>query len=474
MMRYSLSLLILFFGFSLSAQSSWSLQRCIQYAWENNITIAQNELSVSSSELNLKQAKHLQYPNLSASSGAFLNFGRTIDPTSNSFVTEEFLSNNFSLNTGVTLYNAGRLRNGIKQSKLDLAATENDLKQSKNDIGLMVASTYLNAILAKENISTSQAQLDLSKNQLEQVNRLIDAGSRPANERLDIEAQIANAEQVLITAVNSYTIAILNLKQILRLPLEEEIELVNPADAILLSTDPDQVDFLALYNSALATQYNIAAGDQRLESATLGKKIAKSSLYPNITFGGQLGTNYSNQGVRIAGFQDATIDQTITFMGQSASIQIPQQIPIIEDSPYLDQLDNNLSYGFGLNISIPIYNNYVNRASIQRAELNIVNQQLLNDQLKENLKISVQQALADARAAKRTYLAAQKSKDAQDAAYINAQKRYDLGSINSYQFSDIKQRKDNTDINLLIAKYDYLFKIKVVEFYQGKKLSITD
>ena len=230
-------------------------------------------------EIDQTQAKHNRYPNLNFSTGVNSNFGRSTDPITNTNVTQNFISNNVQLTSGVTLFNGFRISNTIKRSAIDKRASEYDLEQNKRDIALNVANSYLNVLFAQENLGIAQSQLETSLEQLGQTQKLIDAGVRPVNEALDIEAQIATNEQTVINAENSKEIALLNLKQLLRLDPDVSMELTAPDNVEVLS-DPDLLTFTEVYNSALSAQYNIRAADLRVESAFLDEKIAK----PHVSF----------------------------------------------------------------------------------------------------------------------------------------------------------------------------------------------
>lgn len=475
MTRYFFSIIIILglFSPSIIAQEVWSLEKCVNQALKENTNIEQLKLSQKFTDLDLDQALHARYPNLNAGSSLNWNFGRTIDPVTNTFSTKTFFANNLSLSTGVTIYNGGRIKNTIKQSEINQKAATLDIQQMERDIALLVANAYLNILFAKENKRIAENQIALSKEQLGQLDKLIRAGTRPANERLTLEAQVATNEQNLITTENAIASGLLNLKQLLRLDINEEIEVTKPASDIAINSDPDILNFAEVYNAALKNQPNIIAASLDVESAEMGVKIAESALLPNLSAGGSLGSNYSNQGVRIVGTEDVYQNFEILTGTTQSTIGILQRQAILENNPYFSQLGDNFSYGAGINLSVPIYNNHVGKNNVERAKLNIENVRLTNQQLKDNLKTNVQQALVDARTAKKQLAAAEKSLEAQKASFNNAQKRYDLGAINTYDYIDAKNQLDIAELNLVISKYDYIFKSKVIDFYMGYPLKLN-
>ena len=473
MLKNLLWIFIFFISFgTLNSQDVWSLQQCIERAIDQDLTIRDAGLSIENANINQKTAKQARYPSLNGSTNAFWNFGRTIDPTSNEFITTTFFSNGLSLNSGVVLFSGGRIKNGVKRSDLDYQAAMRDYDQAVNDISLQVAVSFLNVLFAQENLENARKQLEITEAQLEQVERLIESGSRPENERLDIEAQIATREQSVVSNQNTLDIAMLGLKQLLRFDPDYNMALSAPP-SVEVFTDPDLVSFSEIYQSSLKTQKNIEAGELRVRSSELGIKIAQSNYYPTLTFGGSLQTNYSNQGRRVAGFetfrqtQDIFIDQTPVTIGTDV------EIPIFEKNPYLDQLDQNVSYGFGFNMSIPIYNNYQNKAGVEQAKIGAVRAQNSLEIVKDNLKNTVQQALADARAAKKSLDAAERNQVAQQAAYDNGVRRYELGAINTFDLNTVQNQLEQAEINLIIARYDYLFRTKVLDFYLGRPITLN-
>ncbi len=470
MKRQLYSLLFLLFAFVSQAQEEWSLLRCIEHAIENNLTIKQAEINVDFAKIDETQSKHNRYPNLNFGSSLNSNFGRSTDPITNTNITQNFISNNLSLSSGVTIFNGFRIANSIKKSAIDTKASEYDLQQSKRDISLNVANSYLNVLFADENLAIAQSQLSTSQEQLIQTQRLIDAGVRPENESLDILAQIANNEQIVIGAENSKEIALLGLKQLLRLDPDVSMILTAPSDINVVS-DPDVLTFNEVYNSAIQAQYSIKAADLRVESAHMNEKISKAGLMPNLSFGASIGSNYSNRGMSVE-FLTERVGQIIFINGIEAEIETDQEIPIFSDNPYFNQLDENLSYGFGLSLNYPIYNNLSNKLGVERAKLNIINAQNLSEQARDGLKTTVQQALADAKASKRKLNAAEKSVKAQQASFNNAEKKFNAGTINTFEYVSIKNALLEAEVNAVLSKYEYLFAMKVLDFYMGKPINI--
>lgn len=454
------------------AQDAWDVQRCIQYAWENSILMQQAKYGVDFEEVNLKQNQQSRYPNLNASTNVNLLFGRSLDITTDAFTTQSILTSNYNLSTGVLLWNAGRINKNIEQSNLNLDAAALDVEQVKRDIALGVGTAYLNALFAQENLGIFQNSLQLTKEQLTQIDKLIDAGARPRNDRLDIVAQLSNDEQQIVTSENNLAIAMLNLKQLMNLDVENEIRLVAPPESIFIETDPDQLEFSELYEQAKLYQANIKAGESRLKSAELGVEIANSGKYPSIFANGSIGTSHSNKAQGVQSFENQEISSNVIIDNTPSVIIANQSVPIFSDTKYFDQLDENLGYGFGVGANIPIYDNYNTKANVQRAKINVLNTQAQNEQLYQTLRTNVQQALSDARGAKRALQASENTMNARKAAFENAEKRFNLGAINTFEYVNIKNQYESSKINYVISKYDYLFRSKIIDFYMGKTITL--
>ena len=434
-------LLILSCSFaSLQAQESWSLQKCVDHARQNSLNVKQAQYGILQSELANKQARMNRLPNLSASIRGGYQFGRTIDPTTNEFKNESIGFNGFGVDAGVTLFNGLVTTNSIKQSKFDVQAAKLDAAAASNDIALQVASSYLSILLAEEQLENAKVRLQLSEAQLEQTERLIQAGSLPVNDRLDFVAQIAREQQAIIEAENLVNINYLTLKQLLELDPNVDLKIDRP-EVVIPAASPEAYSLNEIYTTALGTQPQIEAGEMRMKSAEIGERIAYGQSFPTLSLFAGMSSNYSS---------------------------------LAKDFlSYSEQIEQNFGQYAQLNLNIPIYSNHRNRVGLDRARLATLNQDVANKQAKNLLKTNVQRSIADARAAKESFAAAQRSEEAAQAAYDNAQRRFDLGAINSLEFTTASNNLNQAKVTLIQAKYQYLFNLKVVDFYMGKTLEIN-
>lgn len=462
-------------GTGLLAQSAapWSLEKCVDYALQNSLRIKLAQAAVRDGELSVKQNQLSRLPNLNAATSVGSQFGRTIDPFSNTFDTRTISFNSMSLNAGVPLYTGGRINAGIHQSKLELEARQYDLADASNTLALEVARAYLTVLLTQEQLDNAQRQLRLSQQQLDQTEKLISAGALPPNDRFDALAQVARNEQVIVEVRNAVNSAYLNLRQLMELPAEQPFVIERPQVNIPTAVDDAIFSFPAVFAAALSAQPQIKAADLRLKAANDNITLARAGMLPSLNLGGNLNTAFSSVAQRVSGFTTVRQTQTIFLNGQPFTIETDVPRAELEKIPYLNQLSNNFGQAIALSLSVPIYNNSRNRIAVERAQLGVLNQELQNRQQRQRLQSTVQQAINDALAAREAWQAGQRAVEAAQVAFDNAQKRFDVGAINTLQYTTARLTLDNAQVDLTRAKYQYLFNLKNVEFLMGKPLQLN-
>ncbi len=457
------------------AQEVWSLERCIRYAQENNITVQQADANVKISMLAEKQAKASRLPNVSANANLGKQFGRTIDPTTNQFSTTSTGYNSLGLNAGISLFNGGLIHHQVKQAGWDLQAANADAAQTVNNLGLQVAQAYLSILLANEQLENARRRVVQSQQQLNVMQKLIEAGSTPMAEKYNLIAQIARDEQNAVSAQNSLELGYLNLKQLLQLEPDFEMQIEQPAIVVpAMVNDPGTLT--DVYNIASGTQPNVKAAEFRIKGAEEGIAIARSAYYPSISAFGNLSTNYSSQFITATPTGEMVKGNPVIvdINGTSVPIAFYQEGLRYSKVPYFNQLDQNFGQGIGLSLSVPIYQNGRTRLNVERARLSVLNVQIQNTQLRQQLKNDIQTALANARASRQQLDAAQKTFDATNTAFQNMEKRLNLGAVNTFDLTTAKSNLDIAENDLVVAKYTYLFNLKILDFYQGKQLSLNN
>ena len=468
----ALGVFMITLGLSASAQRLLSLSDCMQIAEENALTLKQARITIENAEIGLREAKMARLPRVNGSVGAGLQFGRTIDPTTNDFGTSEIGYNSVSLSGGMSLFNGGFINSSIRQGKYDLEAAKLNGQDIYNNLGLTLSTVFLQAMLAEDQLANARRQVRATEEQYEQSKKLADAGVIPVNDLLDIEAQLALNQQNVFVAEGNVEVSMLTLVQLLELDASEEIRLVRP-EVELPTTDPMSFSMEELYQTALGSQPSIKANDFRLKSAEERITQARSSGLPQLSLFGGLSSNWSSLGVSVTGFSDTQVPvEIVDPNGQTFNFFIPQQVPIFEDQLYFDQLNQNFGQNVGVSLSVPIFNGLSTKYNVQRARLGAKNQKLVNNQQRQQLKTDVQSALIQARTSKLAYYAAEKSMNAARTAYENSEKRFALGTINTLELNTSRNLKDRAEIDLLNAKYQYIFNMKVLDFYMGKGLTL--
>jgi outer membrane protein len=467
-------LCISFCSFTLHAQNTWDLERCIREALDKNLTIEQIKLNKLGYDINGKQLRRERIPSLNVSSDFGFTVGRVINPATNDFETENSLYQSIGVGTGLMLYNGGRISRSVRQNDIYVDAAEKDIQQAEEDLALNVALSYLNLLFAYENEEIAKARVKLTQDQLDNLDKMIQAGTRPENDRYDILSQLAVDEQSLITATNNIESNLLALKQ--HMLMEPDFPLVIDRPVIdITNLEPlENQSFEVVYETALTNQAQIKAAELRQEANELGIGIAKAGRIPSLSFGGNLGTNWSNLGKAPTGYYTERITQPGVYIdGNPALFQVDEIIPTnYADVPYAEQLDQNLGYGWGATLSIPILNNYSAQASVERAKINVINADIETEKIKQTLKTNIQNALASARAARKALEGAEVSAKAAQIALDNADRRAALGSISNFDYLSTRNRRDAAENNLLIARYDYYFQIQVIEYYLGRGIRL--
>lgn len=453
---------------SLFAQQQWTLQQCIEHAMKNNLQVRIAVLNNELNEANLKQSKANALPNVNFGANNAYNFGQTIDRFTNQFANTRVQSINVGLQTQWNLFNGLQNYHTIKQNQINILTGKYDIDRAKNDVSLNVANAFLQVALARELINITQNQVNTSNVQLQRIKKLVDAGALPKFNQYESESQLAAEELNVVNAKNQLNLATLNLALLLN---------VNPDDfsiAIPNLPDPNQLplNYTAnqVYNAALSNQPIIKGAENRVLSAERGIKIAKGAMMPNLSFSGSLGTGYSGLARQIAGY-DSTL-ATIGFTAKGDEVYSLFVNPILENSPYGKQFQDNFNRSIGVTISMPLFNNLQTHTAVNRAKINLESARLQLLQSKLDLQRAVLQAYTDANGSLNKYNATEKTVIALRESFKYAEQRYNVGAANAVDYNTQKNNVTNAETQLLQAKYEYIFKVKVLDFYLGKAIAL--
>jgi outer membrane protein len=453
----------------------WDLRRCVEYALANNISVKQADLQIRFAELDRQQSKLAQYPGVHFSSNLGYSSGRNQDPTSFSLITTGYLFNSYSLQTSVDLFNWFTKKNSIAEKDLNVQAAEASVSKVKDDIALNVAVAYLQILLAKEQVTLSKIQAEQTSLQLQRTRKLVDAGTLPALNAAQLEAQLANDSANLITAETTVRQMILQMKALLNLDPAAAFDVVTPpVDRIPVESLAD-LQPEAVYNLALVNLPQQKVDELRLKSARKTVEVARGNMYPTFSLFGSLGTTFNNRAREITGKSQVTIPVgTVNVNGTDYTVFPLQPFDVYSFGkiPYFDQLNQNFRQSIGLSVSVPIFNNGVLRTNWQRSKLNVRQVELQKEQNSFSLKQDIYKAYNDALAALQKFNAGKKAVETAEIAYRFAQKRYDLNLLATYELITAQTNLLQAKTQLLYSQYDYVFKMKLLEFYKGQGIKL--
>lgn len=464
-------LFFILFASTVQAQNieKWDLQRCIDYALEHNTSVQQNMLQGEILQNNLTQSRLGRLPTLNGSGNHNYNIGRTIDPFTNTFSTTTIQSNSFSLSSGVLLYGGSQVNNGIKQNETALKANEAGIEVVRNQIALSVASTYLQIIQAEESLNIAESQLEITRSQLERAQKLVESGSANQSTTLTLEAQMANDEVNVVNAQNSIQIGYNTLMNLLQYPIDQQFEIEKIAINVIPMYPKESVS--ELYNMALQNLPEITQAELQVQQSVLGEKIAKGGLQPSLSAYGNVNTVYSESGkdVEVIGTEIVTIGATKNTLEEVVTLN---PITEVTDKAFGAQVTDNLGQQVGVSLSIPIFNGYRNRTSVENAKVNAKISSLNLVNAKAQIRNDITTATTNLKAAKSRYDASLRSSEAQQLNYDYSQKRFEAGMLNGMDLLTAKNQWNQALTQSLSAKYEYIFRVLIIDFYKGKELQL--
>jgi len=458
-----------------NAQKKWTLRECIDTAMTNNISVKQTDLQSRISAIQYKQSRLSQYPSASFSSGSSYNSGRNQDPTSFSLITESYLSANMQLQSSVEIFNWFSKKNTIAANQWELAAAKAGTNKLKNDIALTVANAYLQILLSNEQVKIATVQLQQSQAQLSNTRKLVDAGALPELNAAELEAQVARDSANLISARGNVAQNMLSLKAYMAIDAAAPFEVdTPPVDLIpvenISDLQPDNV-----YTSALANMPQQKYNEFRIKAAQKNAAAAKGNMYPSISAFGSLGSGYNDRAKEVIGSTPviAPIGK-VTLSGVDYSVFPLQPFNSYQyaKSKFFSQLNQNFRQSIGLSLSVPIFNGSSLRSNYERARINVRNQELQKELDDQKLKQDIFQAYNAALVSLEKYNAGKKSLQTSERSYSFAQKRYEVGMLTTFELITNQNNLFRAKLENVLNQFDYVFKMKVLEFYKGQGLKL--
>lgn len=456
---------------ALKIKQPMTLEACIEYALNNNIQIKQSELNTQLSQLNLTQSKANLLPSLNGNVSHSYNFGRTIDRFTNEFATQQVLSQNLSLSSDIVVFNGLQNINTIQQNKYSFLASKYDVDKIKNDVSLNVASAYLQILFSIETVENARNQMGITSAQVERTKKLVDAGASAKGILLDIQAQFASEELSFTTAQNQLDISYLSLIQLLNIGTIEDFSIIKPdltvGNETLLTTTANQI-----YTTAVADLPEIKSAENNVLSSEKAVDVAWGGLSPRLVFSAAYGTGYSGLSPRT--------DKPLVLEGFSPNGSITSSYDTVlspyfsspEKKPFMDQYKDNVNKSFGFYLTVPIFNRFQTKTAIDRARIQKLNAELIVESTKLQVQKNIQQAYADANGGLKKYNATLKTVDAMKESFKYTEQKFNVGIVNTNDYNDSKNKLTKAESDLLQAKYEYIFKTKVLDFYQGKPLKL--
>jgi len=472
-MKKIVSLILVLFSLSAFAQEKkWSLIECVEYALENNISIKQSELDLEATDIERMAAIGNFLPSINLSSSISENTGLSFNPVTNNAQTTTLLSVTGGANVGYTLFNGLKNLREVQRAKLSKLASQYRLSKMKDDISLFVANAYLQVLLNKANLESLLSQNEVSNAQIERTQQLVDAGSLPRGDLLEIQATNAREQQDIVNSRNNIQISLISLAQLLLVKDYESFDVEDPGYEIIDGGIAEK-DISEIMSSARSNRSEIKIAEQDVELAKKDIQLAKGDNWPTLTAFFGYDTRYTNATSFLEDIDpdEPTVVEQIGVVegtGQAVIGEFPNTIArqVGADS-FIDQLYQNDGIGYGLSLNIPILNGFSTKANVKRSQINLRRSEYQLEQAELDLESNVYQAYVDAKGARQSYEAAKSALESQELAYDYAKERYDVGLTNAFDFSQSKTRYDNIKIDLNNAKYDYIFKLKVLELYFG-------
>jgi len=488
MRKFKIAGFIVLFGLMVTyanAQEKWDLLKCVEYAKTNNISVKQADVQKRFTDIQLKQNKYAQYPNASFNANTGYQFGRSIDPTTNLFTNQQLLFQGYQLNASVPIFNWNRITNDITSAKYNAEAADANIEKVRNDISLTVAAAYLQALLAKVQADITHVQLEQTKNQLADTRKRVDAGTVPELNALDLEAQASRDSSNMLSAQANYELNLLNLKAYMNLDFAVPFDIVTPPiDAIPIENIAD-LQPEVVYQLALKNQPAQKANELKYQSLLYASKAAKANLYPTFSAFGGLATNFSNgnkkvTGVKFNGYAPSATGNIVNVSGTAYDVLSPNYTITQGKKSFGEmwnnwgsQMNNNFRQNIGVSVSVPIMNGYQARSSYERSKVDLLNQDLVKEQSNQKLKQDIYTAYSNAVAALQKYNASKSSLVNADRAYVTSKKRYEIGLLSTLELITSQSNLNRARFDVVNAQFDYVFKMKVLEFYKGQGIKLN-
>lgn len=449
-MKFKITILLILFsmGFASAQMKKWTLVECVTYAVENNLSVKQFELDLENVKIDRSDAIGAMLPDLNTGSRISERSGLVVDPNSNSNVSGTIFSVSPSISTSVTLFDGLRNIHTLNRAKLNAIANQYRLDDLKDDIRLMVANAYLQVLSNKESLKVFRAQYAVTEQDLKRTKELVESGVVPRGDQLEIEATAATQEQQIVNGESLVIISRINLAQLLQITDYENFDIADeefdiPPSNILNNSAK------GIFNKSLTFRNDIKFSKSNVELAEKDLSIRKGAIYPTLGAFFDYNTFYSNQ------------------------FQFDQNLMEFFRDDFIDQLWLNDGISYGFQINVPIFNGFSVKNNIKRSKISVEKAKLQLEQDKLDLETNINQAYVDVTNFFKSYEAAEKTLEARRLAYEYSKERFNVGLMNAFDFSQAQSRVDNAEADVIRTKYDYIFRLKILEFYFGIPIKLN-
>ena len=470
-MKY-LFLNILFATFALfvSAQNPLTLQQAVEIGIKNNIDVLQADLQMQKAGINLKQSKEYMLPDLNASATHGKNFGRSIDPFTNAYIDQKVGYANYGASSNLLLFNGFSLQNQVKANKLGYEASKEELQQAKDNLTINIILAYLQVLSAEEILKQSQDQVLVTQKQVERLSILNQSGAILPADFFDMKGQLATDQVAIADNKANVETAKLNLVQLLNIPYDKDLQLEKiPAENVdaNYSQTPDEI-----YKTALEQFAQVQAVKLRTQSAEKNISSIKGELFPTLSLGGSVNTNYSSVATRdyYVNTSENPSANYVNVDGTKYPVFVKQDNYTPKKITFGNQLSNNLFEAVNISLSIPLFNAGRIRNQVKMAKLELKNNQYVEQNTKTQLQQAIERAYVNLTSAADKYKLLQEQESAFTESFRTAEIRFNAGAITSVDYLIAKNNLNRTQTNLITAKYDFVLREKILNYYGGKAL----
>jgi outer membrane protein len=430
-----------------------NLKQCIDIANQNNLDVKDTRQQVRSNQLAMHQAQANRLPSVNANTRVSYSVGRSINDFTNQFIEDPVTSQTYGLNANVVLFNNLSQHYQVKQSELDLSASQTRVKRTQYDVALQVTQAYAQILFDREILANAELTLASTVLQLDRTRKQVDAGVLPAADLLQLEAQRASNEVAVIDAENNLDLSKLRLKQLMIIPAGDAIEIVVPEVNVEENT-LEQLSSTSIYDEALQFQPSVRFARYQIESARYGIEIARADSYPTLSAFGGIGSRYSS------------VAPDVIPDGRDENGN-----PQFKETTYFNQLDFNFNRFIGLQLNVPIFNNLQVRSAVGNARVRLERARINEERIRNDLRQTIEQAYLDASLARKRYAGTQEQVKALEASFENTKKRFNLGATDAITYNQEQNSLNAARTDLIRNKYNLYLRRKLLDFYRGKGIN---